>query len=62
MCTIVGINFSKNDYMIRRLAYKNTQCKYSIHKVTYESTKLGHLEKSFLPGIRTGPGSMKDNR
>jgi hypothetical protein len=49
MCTIVGVNFCKITIRQDVLAYKDTQCKFSIHKVTYESMKIGHLEKSFGP-------------
>jgi hypothetical protein len=41
VCTIGGVNFG-------------TQRKYSIHKVTYESIKLGHLEKSSCPEQKQG--------
>jgi hypothetical protein len=46
---MVGVNFCKITIRQGVLAYKDTQCKFSIHKVTYESMKLGHLEKSFGP-------------
>ncbi len=49
VCTMVGINFCKITIRQGGLAYKGTQCKYSIHKVTYESMKFGNLEKSFGP-------------